>query len=75
MTRIYKKKSKITRIPYIADMKDENNNVFMLPKTTNNFTLTPDYGISSSQLNEKFNLKDSGFDAKTLGELGTLFPG
>ena len=56
-------------------MKDENNNVFMLPKTTNNFTLTPDYGISSSQLNEKFNLKDSGFDAKTLGELGTLFPG
>ena len=56
-------------------MKDENNNVFMLPKTTNNFTLTPDYGISSSHRNEKFNLKDSGFDAKTLGELGTLFPG
>merc|ERR1712012_769478 len=46
----------------------------MLPKTTNNFTLTPDYGMSSSQQHTKFSLKDSGFDAKTLGELGTLFP-
>ena len=47
----------------------------MLPKATNNFTLTPDYGMSSSEQHTKFNLKDSGFDAKTLGELGTLFPG
>ena len=56
------------------DFISKQNDIFKLPKSENNFTLTPEGSLPSDNFG-KYSSKNSVFDAKILGELGTLLPG
>ena len=56
------------------DFLNKQNDIFKLPKSGNNFTLTPEGSLPSDNFG-KYSSKNSVFDAKILGELGTLLPG
>ena len=58
-----------------VDFKGSEMNTIMFPKSLNNFTLTPNNDSGTRKPFNRFDLVQSTFDPKMLGELGTYLPG